>query len=159
MRCPGKWRKFILVHTVNSVKVEDFLASLLPQFKHPFTLAYGVALAAPGSLKGKRRQRIRLGSILLRGNKVLSVGNNSYKTHPYLATKTPYPHLHAESHAILRHGLDNCHGATLYVFRLLNTGAIGMAAPCQVCRSVIQDAGIATIIYTTDTSFQIEALK
>jgi deoxycytidylate deaminase len=92
----------------------------------------------------------RLGATLVKNSQVVSVGYNQYKTHPALAPYSLYPYLHAESHAILRHGTDNCNGLHLYVARIRRDGSFAMAKPCRPCRDLIMDVGIRKVYYTRD---------
>ena len=49
------------------------------------TAAHAVAMAAPGvGMNGK----FRLGAVLVHRNSIVSVGMNSYKTHPLMASRT-----------------------------------------------------------------------
>ena len=77
------------------------------------------AVSMNGSGVGAGRKAYRLGSVLVNKNSIISVGNNSYKTHPLLKHRTEWPFLHAEQHAIIKRGLDNCEGLDLYVVRIL----------------------------------------
>ena len=120
----------------------------LPKSKHLRYLhaAYGAALASPGV---GRNTNLRMGACLVRKKQILSVKNNSSRTHPKLLRFTPWPHLHAESAVILSHGLDNCAGATLYVLRILANKHLALARPCDTCAALISFVGIKRIIYTT----------
>lgn len=94
------------------------------------------------------RLAFRHGAVLVRKNRVVAVGYNSYKTHPLLAERTEFPYLHAETHAIFRYGMDNCEGLDLYVARINREGELQNSAPCLVCRTVIRDVGIANVYHS-----------
>jgi deoxycytidylate deaminase len=117
--------------------------------KEKFTTAvHAIAMAAPGvGLKGK----FRLGAILVHKNNIVSVGMNSYKTHPLMATRTPWPFLHAEQHAIIRAGLNNCEGLDLYIARVRKNNDLAMSKPCSVCMKLIHDVSIKNVYYSTNT--------
>lgn len=118
----------------------------LPRDKHFrfFEFAYHAALLSPG-IQG----RFRLGSVLIKGKSILSMGNNSYKTNPNLLKLYHWPFIHAESGAILSAGMDNCEGGTLYVLRVKQDKSLGMAKPCLSCESLIRATGIKRVFYTT----------
>lgn len=86
--------------------------------------------------------------------KVLSIGKNSYvKTHPYqakMAQKVGLPDkqfLHAEIHAIVRcKQLEKAH--KIVIMRFDKGGCGKNAAPCPVCQSAIEAAGIKVIEHT-----------
>ena len=91
--------------------------------------------------------KFRLGAILTHKNSIMSVGNNSYKTHPFLKYRTRWPFLHAEQHAIIRRGLDNCEGLNLYVIRILKNFDYAISFPCNVCQELIKEVGIRYVYY------------
>lgn len=112
-------------------------------------LAWRASMAAPG-VGGKHGNSYRIGACLMRGDQVLEVRHNSYKTHPYLARLTKYPHLHAESHCILAHGIESCRGTIMYVVRTLKDGTLANAKPCEVCQGIMLDVGVRVCYYTQD---------
>ena len=112
-----------------------------------FTAAKAVAMNSPGV---GQRNSFRLGAVIVEKNSILSVGNNSYKTHPIMAYRTKWPFLHAEQLAIIRRGLDNCEGHDLYVVRILKNLDYAISFPCKVCRKLISDVGIRNIFYINE---------
>ena len=100
-----------------------------------------------GNGVGAGRKAYRLGSVLVNKNAIISVGNNSYKTHPLLKHRTEWPFLHAEQHAIIRRGLDNCEGLDLYVVRILKNFNYAISYPCDVCKQLIKEVGIRNVYY------------
>ena len=118
------------------------------------TAAHAIAMAAPGvGANGK----FRLGAILVYKNTVVSVGMNSYKTHPLMATRTSWPFLHAEQHAIIRAGLDNCEDLDLYIARVRKNNDLAMSKPCGVCMKLIQDVSIKNVYYSTNKEKFVKA--
>ena len=112
-----------------------------------FTAAKAVAMSGNGvGTKGK----FRLGAVLVEKNSVISVGHNSYKTHPIMASRTEWPFLHAEQHAIVRNGLDNCDNLDLYVVRVLKNNDMAVSYPCHVCRELISNIGIKNVFYINE---------
>jgi len=109
--------------------------------------AKAVAMTASGV---GQRGTFRLGSVLVYKNRIVSAGVNSYKTHPVLANRTPWPFLHAEQHAIIRYGIDNCEGLVLYVARVLKNNDLALAQPCDVCNDLIKEVGIKQVVYSID---------
>jgi len=111
------------------------------------TAAYAVAMTGNGvGMKSK----FRLGAVLVHRNSIVSVGMNSYKTHPLMAARTEWPFLHAEQNAIIRAGLDNCEGLDLYIARVLKNNTLALSKPCDVCTELIKDVGIRNVFYSTD---------
>ena len=110
-----------------------------------FTAAKAVSMNGNGV--GAGRKAFRLGSVLVNKNSIISVGNNSYKTHPLLKYRTKWPFLHAEQHAIIKRGLDNCEGLDLYVVRILKNLSYAISYPCTVCKVLIKEVGIRNVYY------------
>ena len=111
------------------------------------TAAHAIAMAGIGV---GTRGNFRLGAILVHRNSIVSIGMNSYKTHPLMAARTSWPFLHAEQNAIIRAGLDNCEGLDLYIARVLKNNTLAMSKPCKVCIKLIKDVGIRNIYYSTN---------
>ena len=105
------------------------------------------AVSMNGNGVGAGRKAFRLGSVLVNKNSIVSVGNNSYKTHPLLKHRTEWPFLHAEQHAIIKRGLDNCEGLDLYVVRILKNLSYAISYPCTVCKVLIKEVGIRNVYY------------
>ena len=112
------------------------------------TAAYAIAMTGNGV--GTKRKLFRLGAVLVHKNIIVSVGMNSYKTHPLMAPRTEWPFLHAEQHAIVRAGVDNCEGLDLYVARVLKNNELALSKPCDVCAKLIKNVGIKNVYYSTN---------
>ena len=87
--------------------------------------------------------RYRLGAVIYRGRKPISVGVNVIKTH------TDHQHygqhvisIHAEHAAILK-AATSVDGCTLYVAR--DGGTTSM--PCVSCRAYMIEAGVSVVVY------------
>ena len=88
----------------------------------------------------------QLCALVVKKNRVLSVGYNNPKTHPR-ASRTKMKQLHAEIDAIIR--CDDPMGAELIVVRARRDHMIGMAKPCVACEAMIRQVGIKKVYYTT----------
>ena len=104
------------------------------------------AVAATRSTGVGRTNNNRLGAVVF-GKRKTTVGWNSYKTHPKLR-HYEYPCLHAEAHAMIKHGLDNCLGCDILVTRILRDGSLTMAKPCNECQQLMRSHGIRQVYYT-----------
>ena len=107
---------------------------------------------------------IRVGCVAVIGNKVISTGFNTDRTHPvqmkYNAYRTftetakePIGHkLHAEIACLAPLiGTDiNWSKVSLYIYRIRCVTPCGNARPCPACMQLIKDLGIKNIYYTTD---------
>lgn len=115
-------------------------------------------------------KRIKIGAIVVKKNKVISVGVNSYKTHPiqkkynrfrFNIFKTDTAHtLHAEIQALVNipYGTE-LEDLSIYIYREHRDGKLAKSRPCPSCLSFIKDLGIKKICYTTDEGYAIEYLK
>lgn len=100
--------------------------------------------------------RTKLGAVIAHGNKIVSQACNVTRTHPEQArlnrivgNARPRDQLHAEVHAIIRGGLENVEGATIYVGRHDKRGRLAEAAPCRACSLALRLAGIRRVVHTT----------
>ena len=119
------------------------------------TAAHAIAMSGNGV---GTRGKFRLGAVLVHRNSIVSIGMNSYKTHPLMAERTEWPFLHAEQHAIIRAGVDNCEGLDLYIARVLKNNDLALSKPCKVCNELIKDVGIKNIYYSTNAKEFIAGL-
>lgn len=102
-------------------------------------------------------RRIKIGAVISRGNKILSVGCNRKQTHTVqlrwdhaAGKKHSKGCLHAEVCAILACESDMT-SSTIYVARNELNGSMGMCRPCDACFLAIVDAGITTMVFHTKT--------
>lgn len=100
--------------------------------------------------------RIRIGAVVVSGNRLLSTGRNSVKAHTAQAYYnrqagriTCHNSRHAELDAIMRSNRASLKGATIYVGRWQLDGRLGMCRPCSSCCAAIREAGIRKVYYTT----------
>lgn len=106
--------------------------------------------------KLSNHRNFKIGSVIVRGGKVISVGTNKIKTHP--KSTHPFKSLHAEMAAILlaKQDLRNCE---LYVFRQKKDGQNAIAKPCQYCMELITESSIKEVHYTVDNGTETEYLN
>lgn len=94
----------------------------------------------------------KLGAVLYKKNRVLSIGyNKPNKTHP--KSTTQFKTQHAEFDAIMGLSREDLHGATLLVVRNAKSGT-RMAKPCKCCMSLIEKVGIKKVIFSTNEGFE-----
>lgn len=101
-------------------------------------------------------KNFHIGSVIVRGSKVISVGTNKIKTHP--RSPHPFGSLHSEMAAILLAKQD-LKGCELYVFREIRNGTFALSRPCQYCWELISEAGIKEIHYTTNGGHKTEKVS
>jgi deoxycytidylate deaminase len=95
----------------------------------------------------------KLGSVIVRGSKVVSVGTNRVKTHP--RSTHPFRSLHSEMAAILlaKQDLNDCE---IYVYRETKEGIPALARPCVYCFPFIRESGIKKIHYSVAAGYKTE---
>lgn len=100
----------------------------------------------------------RIGSILVRGRRVVSSGTNMMKTHPVqaeYAKKTGNSrriYLHSELRTLIRAKKP---GDTMYVARVSKNGdSLRMAKPCELCQYALEDQNVETVFYTTTNGWE-----
>jgi deoxycytidylate deaminase len=99
----------------------------------------------------------QLGCVIVKKNRIVSVGFNKLKTHPKSTHK--YNSLHAEVDALIKAIPEDCKGAEAYVYREKRTGQLGNARPCASCYSALQAAGIKVIYYSSEEGYKNEKIK
>jgi deoxycytidylate deaminase len=103
--------------------------------------------------KFSNHNKFKLGCVIVKGSKIVSVGVNNVKTHP----RSTHPHhsLHSEMAAILLAKQDLC-GCEIYVYREIKNGTPALARPCIYCWPFIAEAGIKKIHYSIKNGFETE---
>lgn len=99
-----------------------------------------------------------IGAAVAFGNRVISTGTCSTKTHPQnpkVKAETPKTQLCAEISAVL-HALrvvskDKIKKCSIYVARQRRDGTTGIARPCIFCQTFLRELGIKNVFYTTST--------
>lgn len=102
--------------------------------------------------------RHRLGAVIVKGNRVLSVGHNDIR----YTKEFRNPTLHAEEAAILKllkakRGSELI-GSDIFVSRVRPNGLPGLSRPCIRCSKLISAVGITSIHYTTNEG-TVETIK
>ena len=98
--------------------------------------------------------RVRIGAVIVKNGKPVSVGFNKLKTHP-MYTRVNHRRakyiqsLHAEMSALISARTD-VSGATIFVYRERRDGSRGNAKPCPVCQMLLAEAGVKKIYFSTD---------
>lgn len=107
-------------------------------------------------------------AVVLNGQ-IISVGNNSMKSHPFAAKYGKNEHavfLHAETDAIkkaLNHlGPKDFSKATLYVQRVKRPDPSrkrgwvnGMSKPCRGCMRAVVEYDFKRVVYSTDEGYEV----
>ena len=97
----------------------------------------------------------KIGSVIVRGSKIVSVGTNNLKTHP----RSTHPHfsLHSEMAAVLLAKQD-LHGCEIYVYRETKNGVPALSRPCMYCMPFIKEAGLKEVHYSFKVGFKSEQI-
>jgi deoxycytidylate deaminase len=107
--------------------------------------------------------RARLAAAIVYRNRIISIGTNQKKSHPFQKKYAPNEdaiYLHAEVSAIknaLRHIDEKVLAkSTLYICRIKRTGARnspftwGISKPCTGCQRAIATFNIKTVVYSEE---------
>ena len=116
--------------------------------------------------------RAKLAASLVIRNEIISIGYNSYKTHPLqkrFSKNIEAIFKHAEVDCIinaLRHVDSNdLERATLYVYRVKKLSkdhiewSDGYSEPCCGCKQAIEHFKIKKVVYSTDEDYNYEILN
>lgn len=99
----------------------------------------------------------RHGAVIVRKNRILSVGFNRLKTHS--RSNHPFKTIHAEFSAILSSGLENLSGCELYIVRKRTNGVLANSKPCTFCEKMLRLLQVDTVYYSTESNFVKEIYK
>lgn len=98
-------------------------------------------------------KRARVGAVIAKGDRILSVGHNAIRYSKYVHSKFPES-VHAEQAAIAKllqeRRLHDLAGATIYVCRINSSGVHRLSRPCVCCADLIRSVGIREVVYTTN---------
>jgi deoxycytidylate deaminase len=92
--------------------------------------------------------RYKVGCVIVVHSRPVSVGWNVIKTHPTY-TSEKHPSIHAEVKAVITSRCDIT-GGIAYVYRETRDGKPAIARPCDFCYSVLLEAGIKTVYYSSE---------
>jgi deoxycytidylate deaminase len=94
-------------------------------------------------------ERYKLGAVIVKKGRVMSVGYNEIRYNSELRKSN----IHAEEAAIMKllrtKRLEDLAGSTIYVSRIRANGSTGLAKPCGNCDALIKSVGIRAVVYTT----------
>lgn len=111
-----------------------------------------IRLARKAALRSKFKHR--LGAVIVKGGRVLSVGTNAIRYTKYLPNRKYPESVHAEEAAIVRllqsRRQDDLVGADIYVCRVNRNGQPRLARPCPSCEALIHAVGIRNVYWTTN---------
>lgn len=105
-------------------------------------------LAAKTAVLSEHPQH-KIGCVITdRNDNLLSIGFNSFKTHPLQKKYGGHNkiHLHAEILALSRTNKGSPHSA--YIVRIRRNGSLGMAKPCAHCAVALSEFGIKNIYWS-----------
>lgn len=99
----------------------------------------------------------KIGGVVVKRNRIVSVGFNKYKTHT--KSNHPFKNIHCELDCILSANKQDLVGATIYLYRETKQGVPAISRPCSYCMQLLIETGIKTIMYSNDGSYSQETLK
>lgn len=100
----------------------------------------------------KSKSRNTHGAVVVKGGRVLGTGWNRDRNPPNIVDPDRIKQdcsYHAEEVAIREAG-NNLKGAVIYVARINKQGIDRDSQPCVKCSSLIKEAGIKKVIYTSE---------
>lgn len=98
----------------------------------------------------------RLGCVISKKNRIVSIGWNKLKTH----SKSPhkFKSIHAEFSAILGIDPEELKGSDIYIYRQRRNGVPANSFPCESCFNMLQSICVKNIYYTDEGSFKHEQI-
>ena len=109
-----------------------------------FDMAYKLALT---SEYGK----FRLGALIVKKNRIVSMGTNAKRSHPLQKKFSSRPDLeawrHAEVHSLSLCRIEDAIDAKIYVGRVLANNEWASSKPCEGCTKALKHFGIKGAYY------------
>lgn len=105
----------------------------------------------------KSKARNTHGAVVVKGGRVLGTGWNRDRNSPTIIDPNRIKQdcsYHAEEVAIREAG-TNLKGAVIYVARINRQGKDRDSQPCTKCSSLIEEAGIKRVIYTSEKGINV----
>jgi deoxycytidylate deaminase len=93
------------------------------------------------------------GAVIVKRNRVISIGYNKYKTSP--RSNHPHSHIHSELDAILKANI-NLSGCSIYIYRENKHGQPAISRPCPSCQALLKSLGITTWHYSDAGGYKEE---
>lgn len=122
-----------------------------------FNICKEISYSSKG-VGGKRGNNFKIGAIVVRNNRIISSGVNSYKTSPRLLRFYEFPYFHAEAKAIS--SLEDASGADVYCVRIRKDGSLGDCCPCFRCLQFMGYNDINRVLFSTgDQEKQYDKLQ
>lgn len=104
--------------------------------------------------------RFRMAAAIVKKNKILGIGWNRMKSHPFQAKfrkNEDAIFLHAEVHAIKNaiktHSFEELKGSTMVILRKTTKG-YGLAKPCEGCMRALVEFEIGSVFYSSIDGFE-----
>lgn len=104
----------------------------------------------------KTNHRIKVGAVLVRHGKPISVGRNiPNKSHALIRRYSRFQMIHAEIDCMV--GIDRhlLNGSTMYVYREHSDGTVAMSKPCPICEMFLRNYGVKKVFYTVENNFKM----
>ena len=115
--------------------------------------------------------RVHIGCVAVQGNRILSTGFNTNKSHPMQAHYNRFREFNGDS--ICNHSLHaemaclvplcgcniDFNKVDLYIYRIRKDIGKGYVRPCKACMQAIIELGIRNIYYTSNDGFVHESIS
>lgn len=92
----------------------------------------------------------KMGAVIVRKNRIISVGANLVKTHP--RSNNRWRTIHAELNAILGIDYRETKGADLYITRSSRISPYLLSKPCDYCQTIIKSVGIYYVHFVDESN-------
>lgn len=118
---------------------------------------HGLRLAAKIAEGNVDYERWKMGCVIKKGGAVQAVGWNVFKQDPTYLDDHSECSTHCEERAlrVMRtNPSDNrnvARGCTIFIARKLRDPGYGLAMPCEICQTLLAEAGIRKAVYTIDS--------
>lgn len=98
--------------------------------------------------------RARIGAVLVKKRKPISIGRNKpKKSHPLIYKHDKFKTLHAELDACLGISRHLTIDSSIYTYRELKDGTLANSKPCDMCIAILKELGVKKVYYTHSNGY------
>ena len=131
------------------VMKETFWAQCPKSWILGFTAARNASLTS--SIRGAR-----MGAAIMASGRVIAVGANYSRTHPWSVKPNYNLNLHAEQCALIRRKHYDLKGDSIFVYRETQEGLPSISKPCSICLNLIKLSGIKKVRFIDENGLPSE---
>lgn len=95
------------------------------------------------------QHKFKIGTVIVKGNRIISVGWNQIRYCRVGRRFTSYPEsLHSERDCVRKMNKEDIKGSTIFIFRSYADGSPALAYPCEDCYSMLEALSVKRVVFS-----------